>query len=192
MFGNRNVTEYIFVQPTLVYAGAGYIFYFSRYAAERCIKMTNALEFVTSIVCDADKRYNGREYYPICVGMSEPQHTVKRFAERGGVYDGTVCMDALSEEFAQYPKLIDELLELHQIIEGTNKSVVVRLPDKTVYVLQYAGFSEDYTELFDFVTFFNENYCGKKFFVRQNEDVFVNVDVFGQVKRCTFKEKRTK
>ena len=154
--------------------------------------MTNTLEFVTSIVCDADKRYDGREYYPICVGMSEPQHTVKRFAERGGVYDGTVCMDALSEEFAQYPKLIDELLELHQIIEGTNKSVVVRLPDKTVYVLQYAGFSEDYTELFDFVTFFNENYCGKKFFVRQNEDIFVNVDVFGQVKRRTFKEKRTK
>lgn len=28
VFGNSNVTEYIFVQPTLVHAGAGYIFYF--------------------------------------------------------------------------------------------------------------------------------------------------------------------
>ena len=28
VFGSSNVTEYIFVQPTLVYAGAGYIFYF--------------------------------------------------------------------------------------------------------------------------------------------------------------------
>lgn len=148
--------------------------------------MTNTLEFVTSISTNEAVRFPGQEYFPICIGMSEPQHTVKRFAERGGVYDSTVCMDAIKEEFSQYPHLIDALLELHQIIEETRQSIVVRLPDKTVYVLQYAGFSEDYTEMFDFVTFFNEAYCGKKFFAQHNEDIFVNVDVFGQVKRRTF------
>lgn len=42
--------------------------------------MTNILEFVTSITIDYEKRVSQREYYPICVGMSEPKHTVKRFA----------------------------------------------------------------------------------------------------------------
>lgn len=153
--------------------------------------MTSTLEFVTSIVCDADKRYNGREYYPICVGMSDPEHTVKRFAERGGVYDSTVCMDVLNKEFAQYPKLIDELLELHQIIETTHKSIVVCLPDKTVYVLQYAGFTKDYTEAFDFVTFFDKRlYGGKNFYLSVQEDILLTVDMFGQVKRCVFSKRK--
>lgn len=147
--------------------------------------MTNTLEFVTSITIDYEKRVSQREYYPICVGMSEPKHTVKRFAERGGVYDSSVCMEALRKEFSQYPSLINELLYLHQIIEETHQSIVVRLPDRTMYVLEYAGFSEDYIELFDFVTFFNQGiYNGKKFRLR-DENVFVSVDMCGSVRRHT-------
>lgn len=147
--------------------------------------MTNTLEFLTNITSEYDKRTSQMEYYPICVGMSEPKHTVKRFAERGGVYDSSVCMDALRKEFSQYPSLINELLYLHQIIEETHQSIVVRLPDRTMYVLEYAGFSEDYIELFDFVTFFNQNaYNGKKFKLR-DENVFVSVDMCGGVRRYT-------
>lgn len=145
--------------------------------------MTNTLEFLTSIACEESKRYAGREYFPIYIGMSEPLHTVKRFAERGGVYDSTVCMETIRKEFAQYPRLIDELLELHQIIESTQQSLVVRLPDNTVYILQYGGFTSDYIEAFDFVTFFDENSGRKKFFSNCDDDILVSVDFCGQIKR---------
>lgn len=108
--------------------------------------------------------------YPICFGMTEPKHTVKQYAARGGVYDGRVFLDSISEELSKYPEVVDKLLDAHLEVEDTKQSVVLKLPDGVVLVLQNAGF-EKYVEAFDVVTYFDEQFCGKTFYNKPNDVV---------------------
>ncbi len=142
----------------------------------------SVLDYITEIVADAKKSvhtYNF-DFYPLFIGMTDASHTIRRFAERGGVGNGKVLMEEVKASFQSFPELIEVLLELHEEVENSKKSIVVKMFDGKVYVLQNAGFVE-YTETFDLVTFFDENAYHSKFRVNKNTNVILYVSSNGKV-----------
>lgn len=139
-------------------------------------KENSVLDYITRIVADAKKSmFNyAFDFYPLYIGMTDASHTIKRFSERGGVGNGQVLMDELKASFQKYPELIEILLELHEEVEESKKSIVVKMFDGKVYVLQNAGFV-DYTETFDLVTYFDESEYNSKFRINKKTDVVLRV-----------------
>ena len=125
-------------------------------------------EFATKITATKEESSGN---YPICLGLAYPEHTVRRFAERGGTYSTNIFMSTLKIIFSGYSNLINTLLDAHQESEETKKDIVVRFFNGKVYVLQNAGFV-DYTEAFDVVTYYDEKFAKRRFHTNENDIVF--------------------
>lgn len=130
-------------------------------------KNKNCFEFKTSVY---SKQYSEVNEVVLVFGCVDANHLGRRYAERGGVNDASECLNELSKSIKDNKNVVDKLLEAHIKAEDTHQNVCLKLSDGKVFILQYAGF-EGYIEAFEVTTFFDESFCGKKFYPKPGDIV---------------------